>query len=410
MPAWKRTYWAVWAANLVTGCGMMSFLPFFPSHLERLGLEDRASIAAWAGAIYGAAPLAAGVMAPLWGALGDRFGRRWMVVRAMGAITLFVGAMSLATSPSQLLVLRILQGVFSGFLAPSVTLVSVVAPAERQGQITGSLQTALALGAVIGPGIGGLVGPSIGLGALFLGVAACSAVGAALVLAFAHEDPVQSRVVDPDRGVASVLHGTARDLRGIWANARLRATLLLLFVLQFGMGATNPLLELHVGDLAELSHEAAARTTGFLFSAMALVNIAALPLWGRYGDRHGHARGLFWCALTSACALFLHALAPGLALLFAARVLLGASTAGTGPLAFGIAAAEISLDRRGGAFGAVFSARTLALATSSMAGGILSRWLGIRGLFLAGGALVLAWLAWERLRALAEAREARAGG
>ena len=284
MPSWKRTYWAVWAANLVTGCGMMSFLPFFPSHLERLGLEDRAAIASWAGAIYGAAPLAAGVMAPVWGALGDRFGRRWMVVRSMLAITVFVGAMSLATTPLQLLVLRIAQGVFSGFLAPSVTLVSVVAPAEKQGQITGSLQTALALGAVIGPAVGGLVGPSIGLRSLFLGVAASSAIGAALVLLFAHEDPQQSRVAQRESSIRHLVRGTARDLAGLWENRRLRTTLVLLFVLQFGMGTTNPLLELHVADLGLQGSADAARTTGLMFSAMALVNIAALPLWGRFGD------------------------------------------------------------------------------------------------------------------------------
>ena len=33
--AWKRTHRAVWVANLATAVGMMSFLPFFPSHLER---------------------------------------------------------------------------------------------------------------------------------------------------------------------------------------------------------------------------------------------------------------------------------------------------------------------------------------------------------------------------------------
>ncbi len=63
--------------------------------------------------------------------------------------------------------------------------------------------------------------------------------------------------------------------------------------------------------------------------------------------------------------------------------------AGAGPLAFGLAAAETAADRRGGAFGAVFSARALAVAVSAMAGGWLSSLTGIRGLFVVGGTMVL---------------------
>ena len=37
MAGWRRTYWTVWTANLVTAIGMMSFLPFFPSLLEEMG-------------------------------------------------------------------------------------------------------------------------------------------------------------------------------------------------------------------------------------------------------------------------------------------------------------------------------------------------------------------------------------
>ena len=83
MESWKRTYWSVWTANLITSIGMMSFLPFFPTLLEEIGLRDRESIATWAGILYGAAPLSAALMSPLWGALGDRYGRRLMVLRSM---------------------------------------------------------------------------------------------------------------------------------------------------------------------------------------------------------------------------------------------------------------------------------------------------------------------------------------
>lgn len=391
MAGWKRTYWAVWTANLITAIGMMSFLPFFPSHVESLGVTDRAEIAAWAGLIYGAAPFAAAIMAPVWGALGDRIGRRRMIVRAMAAIFVFVGLMAFARTPAQLLVLRLAQGVFSGFVAPSVTLVSVAAPAEQQGRIAGSLQTALALGAVIGPAIGGLVGPRFGVNSLFLAVAGLSLVAAGLVLWLTHEDVGHRQARVTGEGPLDFARGMLRDLVGIWQNRAMRAALVLVFLVQFGTGATNPLLELFVGDLLGegVSSATAAQWTGALFSAMAVVNIVALPRWGGYGDRRGHARGLALCAGATAFALVLHALATNLALLFAARMLLGASVAGAGPLAFGLAAAEIPVERRGGAFGAVFSARTLAISTAAAGGGFASAFIGLRGLFLVGAGLVL---------------------
>ena len=74
MAGWRRTYWTVWTANLVTAIGMMSFLPFFPSLLEEMGLRDRDEIQLWAGIAFGAAPLSATFMSPIWGALGDRLG------------------------------------------------------------------------------------------------------------------------------------------------------------------------------------------------------------------------------------------------------------------------------------------------------------------------------------------------
>lgn len=405
MAPWKRTYWAVWSANVVTAVGMMSFLPFFPSHLARLGLTDEHEIATWTGLIFGAAPFAAAFMTPIWGALGDRFGRRLMTMRAMLAITLFVGAMALATAPWQLFVLRLCQGVFSGFVAPSVTLVSVVAPVHRQGQVAGSLQTSLAIGAIVGPLLGGVVGASLGLDTLFLGVAGASLVGAAIVFLFAREGDAVRRREEDERGVGAVLRGTLRDLRGVWANDEVRGAVVLLFVLHFGLGASNPLLELFVADLRGVHDAETQRLTGYLFTTMALVNFFALTAWGKHGDRRGHRGALVLCAAITAVALGLHAAVTGLALLFVARVVLGLGMAGSSPLAFGLAAREVPIERRGGAIGVVFSARVLAVSTSSMIGGWVAGLVGLRGLFLLGGALIAVALVALRWRAGSGAAE-----
>jgi MFS family permease len=71
---------------------------------------------------------------------------------------------------------------------------------------------------------------------------------------------------------------------------------------------------------------------------------------------------------------------------------MGVGMAGIGPLAFGLAAGQASADRRGGAFGVVFSARTFAVAVGGMIGGALYDEVGARGVMLLAGVLLVGTL------------------
>jgi MFS transporter, DHA1 family, multidrug resistance protein len=405
--SWRRTYWVVWIANLVTSIGMMSFLPFFPSLLEEMGVHDENAKRIWAGVIFGAAPLSATLMSPVWGALGDRVGRKLMVCRSMLAIFLFVGGMYWARTPWMLLGLRLGQGLFSGFIPPSITLVSVGAPPERQGRVAGNLTTALALGGLIGPGLGGALAVWTGSHrAVFLFVGGGALLSALLVALFAEEDASLRQSSSGRLTVGAALGGTWRDVRSVLANPTLRSMVLVVFALQLGLGAVNPLLELHVRDVVDGQHPlwgsvarvfvfdpedlVAVRTfaTGMLFTAMGLANLIALPLWGRYGDAFGHRRALLLCGTGCILALGLQAATLFYGLLLLGRMAMGVAMAGTGPLAFGLAAAETNADRRGGAFGVVFSARTLAVAVGAAAGGAASPFIGVRGVMLASALIV----------------------
>jgi MFS family permease len=327
-------------------------------------------------------------MGPIWGALGDRFGRRLMVLRAMGAIALFVGLMAFARSPWELLALRLAQGLFSGFLAPSLTLVSIATPPESQGRVAGSLNTSMVWGAILGPLLGELVRAELGIREVYLAVSALSLVGLTLVRAFAAEDRSTRRESSGGVRPLALLRESFGDLGELRQSRNLRAAVALLFVVQFGMGATNPQLELYVRELpSQLT--SLAPSTAVLFSLMAFANLVAMPLWGRFGDDRGAYRALRLCAVWSGLALLVHALVPGYEVLLLARILLGGGSAGSGPLAFGVAAAETRIDRRGGAFGVVFSARALAVSSSAMLGGLVVAAVGLRGLFAVGGALVL---------------------
>jgi MFS family permease len=223
--------------------------------------------------------------------------------------------------------------------------------------------------------------------AVYAGVALLAGASALLVLAFAdevHSSRGPARAFD----LAKALRESFGDLRELRARGSLRSAVALMFWTQFGLGATNPTLDLFVRDLP--SHVAwLAPTTGALFSAAAAASLLAMPLWGRYGDRRGAYPALLRCAVCSALALIFQGASPSYEVLLVARVAFGAAMAGSGPLAFGVAAAESSADQRGGAMGIVFAARALSIAIAASAGGALAAWLGFRTVFFLSGAVLL---------------------
>jgi DHA1 family multidrug resistance protein-like MFS transporter len=394
---WRRTFWVVFVSNLVSGAGVMSFLPFFPTLLRELGVEDEHERALWSGVLFGAAPLSAALMGPIWGSIGDRHGRKLMVVRALLGLCVFVGAMNWARSAWELLFLRLGQGAFSGFIPPSLTLVSIAAPRERQGRVTSWLQTAGSLGTIAGPLLGALFlalgGPAAVYGAVALG----SGASALLVLWLAVEDP-RMRAVSGPFSPRAVLADTWGDLLGFLRTPRLREALVLYAAGFFALGATNPQLELFVEALWRGDPGRVQGLTAALVSAVAVATIVATPLWGRFGDGFGHALALRLSSALTALALALHALVPSYAWLLALRLGFGCASPGQSASAFGLAATETATERRGAAMGAVFSARSFALSAGSIAGGGLAALLGIRGLFVAAGAAVVLALVAGRKR------------
>ena len=123
----------------------------------------------WTAASASASGLALAVASPIWGILGDRFGRKPMLLRSMlgGAIT--VGLIFFVQNPTELIVLRFLQGATSGTVAAATALVAAETPRSRVGWALGVVTSAVALGGAIGPVVGGLAGDLFGLRLVFLG-------------------------------------------------------------------------------------------------------------------------------------------------------------------------------------------------------------------------------------------------
>jgi DHA1 family multidrug resistance protein-like MFS transporter len=139
------------ASQLLGTTAFMFVVPFMPLYVQALGVEDVGHAAAWAGVINGASGATMALVAPLWGRLSDRMGRKLMLLRATFAAVVVVGSMAFVTGPWQLLVLRLLQGTLTGTVPAATSLVAATAPAEKAGWRLGALQTVIFVPPAWGP-------------------------------------------------------------------------------------------------------------------------------------------------------------------------------------------------------------------------------------------------------------------
>src|SRR5688572_30965330 len=175
---WRRNQFAVTAASFVGFTGFTLVMPFLPLYIRELGVQDEGEVALWTGLALGVTPGITALLAPFWGRVADRFGEKLMVERALFAFVIVMSAMAYVTRPWHLFALRAALGLFSGYGALTLSMAARSVPRDRMAQAIGLVQTAQRLGPALGPVIGGVLAPPVGLRN------ACLASAAVYALAF----------------------------------------------------------------------------------------------------------------------------------------------------------------------------------------------------------------------------------
>lgn len=387
-PDWKRSLITLWFAVWVTATGMWAMVPFLTYIVEDLGITDPVTRNIWTGVLVAAAPVMAALMGPVWGGIGDRYSRKAMVLRGVGAIALFVGLMSFVRTPWELLGLRLLQGLFSGYVPPSITLVSVQAPVNRQGVVAGLLQSAMHAGAVSGYAMGGIIAASGDMADVFPICAGLAVAGFLAVLLWVREEP---RPTTSRFSLPGAVRALREDLRYVMGLRSLVKLLLLVVVVRALVASVNPSFARYV---EEVGGERAG--VGWLFSAEALVLLLAAPLWGRMVEGTGPRRVFSLCALGLGLSYGAQAMVTSYGALLGCRLVAGVAAGGIMPACYAMSMRESHRDRRGSATGVVFMAMALSHAGGAALGGPLLNVLDYGGLLalVGGAACLMAALSW----------------
>jgi MFS transporter, DHA1 family, multidrug resistance protein len=381
MDGWRRNLYVIWFATFASLTGGSLVQPFLPLFINQdLGVSDPGVAAIWFGLATSAGGVAQAIMAPIWGVLADRHGRKAMLVRAQFAIGAANGTLAFVGSPWQLVGLRVIQGMFSGVVGASRALVAGSVPRDRIPYAMGLIQSAIFMGQTLGPTIGGILGSTIGFRAAFIATACINFVAGTLAVIY-----VKDRTTERAGGRRSGNRASMRDL----LRSRALATLVVVFFLtSVGNMLSRPILPLLLQEI-DPDHDVAF-TAGLAFSVLGVSGTIASVLSSRSAGRIGLRQLVVLAAVVSGAGTYVVGLSTSPEMVLTSLFVVGLAQGTLASSSTALISLFAPASRQGTAFGILTSAQSLAMGVGPLSGGLLASALGLRAPFAASGVLLLA--------------------
>ncbi|MFE2944340.1 MFS transporter [Streptomyces sp. NPDC059255] len=300
----RQAFAVLWFGQFVAVGGLTTVVPVLPFYLAGLGVPTAA--VPWWTSLALAAPAAAQIVSgPLWGRIGDRYGRKSMVVRAQLGLAVALGLMAWAETAAQFVVFRFVQGLFGGVVSANAAFASTMAREEHQGRTFGGLMSATAAGSLAGPLVGSAVAVGFGFDVLFVCVATLMVLSALLSL-FALREATTPSSKGEKAPVELSVRGSARLL---WKDRYLRRMLVGGLAAQAGVYALVVIFAPRVAEITD-SVRTATLWVGVLQAVTWAATLVGGIWWGRRNDRGSPRRNFALAALGCGLAVALQAV-PG---------------------------------------------------------------------------------------------------
>jgi DHA1 family multidrug resistance protein-like MFS transporter len=371
---WKRNLIMLWIGVFFCSTAYTISIPFLPIFLNtELGISHH--LEAWSGITFGISLLASALIAPFWGSLADKYGRRPMLIRSGFSLSVMYFATFFVHDPYIFLIVRIFQGLLAGFVPASIALIATNTPEKEVGYALSVMSTATAAGSVIGPLIGGLVSHLIGNRESFL----VSGL-VVLVAAFIGLVGVKEGYFNRSANRSTVLN----DLKMAAHNRRLMGVLGISMLVATSVMILEPLITIYVIQIGNNASNASL-SSGIIFSAVGVATVIMAPRWGRIGQKISYSKTLFIGLLGGGIGNILqmgthHLLGFGIL-----RFSYGLFFAAVYPALSSLIVKYTEPDFRGRAFSLNQSANQMGMMAGPLFGGFLGGWVGIPMVFLING-------------------------
>ena len=318
-PIWKRNLFVLSIAVFIAGIAFSEIMPFLPLYIDTLGHFTHQQLNFWSGFIFSGVYFVSAIISPWWGKLADKKGRKPMILRAGIGMSIVIASMGLVQNVWQLLLLRMLQGVFAGFISNSNALVATETPKTNSGQALGTIASATTAGTLLGPLVGGALTSIFSYRVTFMITGGLLLICSVLVLFFVHEDdfkPVTVKKFDKASGVIKSLN-SPHLIFGL---------LLTTLIIQAANNSINPIVSLYVRQLLN-GHGNVVFISGVIAALPGIATFLVASRFGALGDKIGTHKIIVAGFIAAAIFFFLTAFVQNTIELGILRFLVGFSDA-----------------------------------------------------------------------------------
>lgn len=278
-PIWKKNLFVLSIAVFIAGIAFSEIMPFLSLYINTLGNFSHQQLNFWSGIVYSGTFIVSAVVSPWWGKLADKKGRKPMILRAGIGMSVVIACMGLVQNVWQLLLLRMLQGVFAGFISNSNALVATETPKTNSGQALGTIASATTAGTLLGPLVGGALTSIFSYRITFMITGGLLLLCSILVLFFVHEDdfkPVTAKKLDKASGV----------IKSLRSPHLIFGLLLTTLIIQAANNSINPIVSLYVRQLLN-DHDNVVFISGVIAALPGIATFLVASRFGALGDKIG---------------------------------------------------------------------------------------------------------------------------
>ena len=390
METWKRTVYISLVCVFCTAFGVSQLAPILPLYFHDLGVQTPEAMSLWSGLATGATYIIVCLAAPFWGRVADKKGRKITLIRSSFGMALCNALIAFQTTPEGVVLIRLIQGLVSGFYSASITLIASETPIERTGWALGLLASANLAGSLIGPLLGGYIADTVGIRNDFIIVGTLMGLAGVLATIFIHENYVPKP--NPEKLSIRKLKEQIPEFNSIVALC------VASFIYAICIMSLQPVISVYIKGIVPSNTENLAFIAGAVFSAMGIAQLISSSPLGKLVDKIGPRKVLVVSLIYVGLFNIPQAYVTDVYQLALIRFLQGFGLGGMLPALNTYLSSKTPREFTGQVFSYNQSCLFLGYFLGAVGGASLMAWLGFTTLFWASGCLFIISALWIGLK------------
>jgi len=390
METWKRTVYISLVCVFCIAFGVSQLAPILPLYFHDLGVQTPEAMSLWSGLATGATYIIVCIAAPFWGRIADKRGRKITLIRSSFGMALCNILIAFQTTPEGVVLIRLIQGLVSGFYSASITLIASESPIERTGWALGLLASANLAGSLIGPLLGGYIADTVGIRNDFIIVGIIMSLAGLLAAVFIHEDYKPKANVE--KLSISKLKEQIPEFNSVIALC------VASFIYAICIMSLQPVISVYIKGIVPSDTENLAFIAGAVFSAMGIAQLMSSSPLGKLVDKIGPRKVLVISLIYVGILNIPQAYVSDVYQLAIIRFLQGFGLGGMLPALNTYLSSKTPREFTGQVFSYNQSCLFFGYFLGSVGGASLMAWLGFTTLFWVSGGLFIISALWICLK------------